>query len=595
MQYFFFGGVSILSANKSADKIVVFAEEKTTDTEFADTYLALTDLINSPTVISRLESVDSLEKIMADTARPSNLILYLDKNCNVVDTNGQIIDTLSNVYAKLNHKIIPIVYISSKEETDAFNAFLLSNDVLDIAVMSNNSELIKNVRETHLTVRGIIDFSGSENIKNTYDIVKTANINYATIVVLPQSATQKDIEFIQARFKTVWVNVDGTKDIDLYDGINSGAYGIIVREYNKAYSLLKKYPTGYIRPSFNVAHRGVMYECNENSVSGVKKAIEYGATYVELDGRLTKDGVIMMMHDANISRVTDGTGNIESMTYEETKTYKLNTFNEEPIATLGDIMTELKGTGVVLVFEVKTTGTEIIKVLRETIEQYDFFDQIVIITFYESQLKDIKKEIPEVSTGLLANGITETNFKTVYLKKIMEYNCILDCNAIDENFNQFCLRDRGFIGWYWTFDSDSAIDNAMSNGYVGITNNYPGFYATETKHITKVDVQSIKEGQTFSVGDKITLTLEMYTDKTEEVEGEIYCLEEYDNYYAVIARYKQKEGYAYPMYTKIIKIYKETENDSSCRCGIDSIVTSVCLCFLCIFCIVKYRNKCEKK
>lgn len=558
----------ILSLNVAT----TFAEETvTSDDVFAETYQAETALINPPTVIGKANSVSKIEEIVSDEKRPSNLILKMGEDGSVIDDNGKMLGALKNIYQKLNHKIIPVVYLSSQKSADALCSFFANEiNILDIAVMSDKPELVKSVKTAYPAVRGIVDYTQYTEIEDPYTLVKSANMNYATVIVLSQKAAeQKVVEFIQARFKTVWVEADSANDIDFYDTINSGTYGIITENYKAAYRVLESYPNGYARPSFNVAHRGVPNESNENSLSGVNKAIEYGATHVELDGRVTLDGVIMMSHDANISRVSDGEGILENMTYDELRQYNLDLFAPEPIPTLAEIMTTMKGTGVVLVFEIKTETLGILRVLRDLIEEYDFWDQIVVITFNAKQLEAMKTEIPEVPTALLASGVTEEKFQSTYLAKIMSYNSVLDCNAVGEHFNEAVLKDRGLIGWYWTFGNFYSVDIAVLSGYTGITNNAADYYSIEPKRVSRADILTIRAEQTFTVGDAITLNLEMYTGEVEEVEGIIYALEDNGEYFSVIASYSSSEN-AYPMYTRKIKIYKNVEPTK--KHGCDGII-----------------------
>ncbi len=69
-------------------------------------------------------------------------------------------------------------------------------------------------------------------------------------------------------------------------------------------------------------HRGDCYNYYENTMTAFEKALEAGAHMIETDVRLTKDGVMVLMHDAKVDRTTDGTGAIADMTYDEVK--KLN-------------------------------------------------------------------------------------------------------------------------------------------------------------------------------------------------------------------------------------------------------------------------------
>ena len=53
-----------------------------------------------------------------------------------------------------------------------------------------------------------------------------------------------------------------------------------------------------------IAHRGHSIEYPENTTAAYKKAIELGAEMIECDVNITRDGVLVMMHDP--TRLTDG-------------------------------------------------------------------------------------------------------------------------------------------------------------------------------------------------------------------------------------------------------------------------------------------------
>ena len=57
-----------------------------------------------------------------------------------------------------------------------------------------------------------------------------------------------------------------------------------------------------------VAHRGASSTHPENTVAAFDAAVASGADVVELDVRLTSDGVPVVLHDANLSATTEGTG-----------------------------------------------------------------------------------------------------------------------------------------------------------------------------------------------------------------------------------------------------------------------------------------------
>ena len=68
-----------------------------------------------------------------------------------------------------------------------------------------------------------------------------------------------------------------------------------------------------------IGHRGVPSERPQNTLAGLRRAIEYGLDYVEVDLRTTSDGKIVDMHDDMVDRTTDGKGAVASMTCAEIK------------------------------------------------------------------------------------------------------------------------------------------------------------------------------------------------------------------------------------------------------------------------------------
>ena len=69
----------------------------------------------------------------------------------------------------------------------------------------------------------------------------------------------------------------------------------------------------------NVAHRGASGNYPENTLIAFQKALEIGVDEIELDLHSTRDGHLVVMHDADVDRTTDGTGAIAELTLAEIK------------------------------------------------------------------------------------------------------------------------------------------------------------------------------------------------------------------------------------------------------------------------------------
>lgn len=72
-----------------------------------------------------------------------------------------------------------------------------------------------------------------------------------------------------------------------------------------------------------ISHRGDWRNYPENSIPAIESVIRMGVDMMELDVKMTKDSVLVLMHDQTINRMTNGKGLIKDMTYDSLMTFKL--------------------------------------------------------------------------------------------------------------------------------------------------------------------------------------------------------------------------------------------------------------------------------
>jgi glycerophosphoryl diester phosphodiesterase len=82
---------------------------------------------------------------------------------------------------------------------------------------------------------------------------------------------------------------------------------------------LRKRATRAIRSDWppNFAHRGASARAPENTLEAFRLAVEAGAGGLELDVHVTRDGEVVVIHDASVDRTTDGSGAVAGMTLAE--------------------------------------------------------------------------------------------------------------------------------------------------------------------------------------------------------------------------------------------------------------------------------------
>ena len=78
------------------------------------------------------------------------------------------------------------------------------------------------------------------------------------------------------------------------------------------------------------AHRGDWRNFPENSLEGIRSAIDMGADIIEIDLAMTADSVLVLMHDRTVDRTTDGTGTVLSFSLDSLKKLKLKDHRGHP-------------------------------------------------------------------------------------------------------------------------------------------------------------------------------------------------------------------------------------------------------------------------
>lgn len=119
-----------------------------------------------------------------------------------------------------------------------------------------------------------------------------------------------------------------------------------------------------------VGHRGTVKFAPENTIPAFQAAIQYGADLVEMDIRETKDGVLIIMHDATVNRTTDGTGKVNEKTLEEIKELDAGSwfnpkFKGTRIPTFEEVLDAIKGKALPDIDFKAGTPSKLIEILKE--------------------------------------------------------------------------------------------------------------------------------------------------------------------------------------------------------------------------------------
>lgn len=149
---------------------------------------------------------------------------------------------------------------------------------------------------------------------------------------------------------------------------------------------------------FTVGHRGVMGVEPENTLRSFRRAEQAGLDQIELDLHLSKDGALVVMHDADVDRTTDGSGPIRDLTLAEIRTLdaglgeRVPVFEEVLDAVTRPIQAEIKDTGAA-------------RALADTLRERGATERVSVLSFHDEALAEIHSLLPDVRTVLVASEL----------------------------------------------------------------------------------------------------------------------------------------------------------------------------------------------
>jgi glycerophosphoryl diester phosphodiesterase len=184
-------------------------------------------------------------------------------------------------------------------------------------------------------------------------------------------------------------------------------------------------------PSFIHAHRGAhtlagSFEFGEETLSSFRHAQIVLGSVIELDAKLTADGVPVVIHDATLDRTTPCTGEVRSRTLAQLAECPVDvlgspggslggipTERSEPIPTLAEALSFVRESGATANLEIKNVPTEADfdegddfahAVMDVVIESGVPVDRIILQSFWPQNLDVAEERLPGAQTALLTQG-----------------------------------------------------------------------------------------------------------------------------------------------------------------------------------------------
>lgn len=162
-----------------------------------------------------------------------------------------------------------------------------------------------------------------------------------------------------------------------------------------------------------IGHRGACAYAPENTVAGIQTAASLGVEWVELDVKITRDGVPIIFHDDDLERITGVSGLVAQATYDELRDLDAgswfgDSFASARIPTLEEAIDVILKHDLGLNLEIKPCPgreKETAEVALDHLSQYwDDPTKILISSFQHVSLEAAMDLTPDWARGLLIGG-----------------------------------------------------------------------------------------------------------------------------------------------------------------------------------------------
>ena len=237
-------------------------------------------------------------------------------------------------------------------------------------------------------------------------------------------------------------------------------------------------------PPLVIAHRGDSAHRPENTLASFASALELGVELVEMDVQLTRDGAVVVIHDASVDRTTDGSGRVGQLTLAELRRlsagYPLrfgSAYAGERVPTLAEAlgllrdraraMIEIKADSVTSDAEGGIEALAVSEVRRAGMER-----DVALISFDRRALVRCRELAPEIARGHVFErgqpGEFLTGAREAACEVVMPHKRLLSDELRDR------AREAGIKVATWVVDEPEELGALARYDLFGIGSNRPG-------------------------------------------------------------------------------------------------------------------------
>lgn len=221
----------------------------------------------------------------------------------------------------------------------------------------------------------------------------------------------------------------------------------------------------------NYAHRGASDYAPENTLSAFYLGLLQGANGIETDVQKTRDGVLVLFHDRDLTRVTGEEGAIQDYTFAELQKFTVKnaaTGREDKIIDFETFLRLFAWRDLHFAIELKDTCIE--KEVAEMMDRYGLRDKAIVTSFKFDNLRRMRECAPEYKLGYLYKPDEEDllgKAKELHLEQLCPKAEIVTPDMVRE------YKAMGYSVRAWGVKDAFVMQNMISCRVDGMTVNFP--------------------------------------------------------------------------------------------------------------------------
>lgn len=221
----------------------------------------------------------------------------------------------------------------------------------------------------------------------------------------------------------------------------------------------------------NYAHRGASEYYPENTLSSFYAGLDMGADGIETDVQKTRDGVLVLFHDRDLTRVTGEEGAIQDYTFAELQKFTVKnaaTGREDKIIDFETFLRLFAWRDLHFAIELKDTCIE--KEVAEMMDRYGLRDKAIVTSFKYDNLCHMRECAPAYKLGYLYKPEEEDllgKAEEIHLEQLCPKAEIVTPEMVAE------YKAMGYSVRAWGVKDTDIMQNMIACGVDGMTVNFP--------------------------------------------------------------------------------------------------------------------------